>query len=205
MSLPILYGNRESGHAYKARLALRLLGIEYDYREIDLGLPLEKRPAGFRAVSPYGEVPVLVEEGVALAQSDAILLHLARRTGRLGGELGADRLTQWLFWEANRIGFSIPNLRAASSYAATGTHEAVRQWLRARALADLGRLDLELAAQAFLLGPAVTVADIACCAYLFWPEQAGLDLAAWPNVVRWLERIRALPGWAAPYDLADAR
>jgi glutathione S-transferase len=45
------------------------------------------------------------------------------------------------------------------------------------------------------------VADVACCTYLFWPEQAGLDLSAWPHVLRWLERIRQLPGWAAPYDL----
>ena len=53
----------------------------------------------------------------------------------------------------------------------------------------------------FLIDSAITIADIACCAYLYWPEQAGLDLARWPNVVAWLERISTLPGWAEPYDL----
>jgi glutathione S-transferase len=51
------------------------------------------------------------------------------------------------------------------------------------------------------LGKDVTVADIACCAYLFWPEQAQLNLVEWTHVSEWLERIRALPAWQAPYDL----
>jgi glutathione S-transferase len=52
-----------------------------------------------------------------------------------------------------------------------------------------------------VLGNSVTIIDIACCAYLHWADQAGLDLQGWPNVVDWLGRIRAIPGWAAPYDL----
>jgi glutathione S-transferase len=51
------------------------------------------------------------------------------------------------------------------------------------------------------MGAELTVADIACCAYLFWPDQAKLDLSQWVNVSRWLERIRAVPGWGAPYEL----
>ena len=56
----------------------------------------------------------------------------------------------------------------------------------------------------FLLGDIPTVADIACCGYLFWPEQAGLDLARWPHVQRWLGDIRALPGWQQPEDQRHA-
>ncbi|HSS62824.1 MAG TPA: glutathione S-transferase family protein [Gammaproteobacteria bacterium] len=200
MSLPVLYGNRESGHSYKVKLALTLLEIAHEYREVDLETPRDERRADFRAASPFGEVPVLVDGGRPLAQSDAILLHLARRTGGLGGELDPDRLSQWLFWEANRIGFSVPNLRAALTYA-SGTAAPVVDWLSARAREDLACLERELGARNFLLGSEVTVVDIACCAYLFWPEQAGLDLATWPNVVAWLDRIRALKGWAAPYEL----
>lgn len=107
---------------------------------------------------------------------------------------------QWLLWEANRIGFSVPNLRHALIFAPE-TPEAVVAWLRARALKDLGRLDEELALKAFLLGSRVTIADIACCAYLFWPTQARLDLSEWSHVEAWLERIRGVPGWGAPYDL----
>jgi glutathione S-transferase len=200
MTLPILYGNRESGHAYKVRLALTLLGIEHEYRSVDLDQPREQRRADFRAVSPYGEVPVLVNDGVPLAQSNAILLHLARRTGRLGGELDQNLLTQWLFWEANRIGLSVPNLRGVLKWAPQ-TPDAVKSWLRARAVADLAHLDRELAAKPFSLGRSATVVDVSCSGYLFWADQAEIDLRAWPAVVAWLDRIRALPNWAAPYEL----
>jgi len=200
MTALVLYGSRESGHSYKVKLALTLLGLSHEYREVDLNVPLAQRSTDFRDVSPFGEVPALVWNGGSLVQSNAILAHLAQSTGRLGGQLAPDLVSQWLFWEANRIGFSVPNLRAVLTYARE-TPSQVGDWLRARAVADLARLDLDLRSSPYLLGSDVTVVDIACCAYLFWPEQAGLHLAEWPNVSRWLDRIRLLPGWAAPYDL----
>jgi glutathione S-transferase len=200
MTLPILYGNRESGHSYKVKLALTFLGMAHEYREVDLDVPLEQRRKDFRAVSPFGEVPVLVDGGLRLAQSNAILLHLARRSGRLGGELDPNLLAQWLFWEANRVGISVPNLRHIVKWAPQ-TPEAVTAWLRARAVSDLDRLNRELASKPFVLGDSVTIIDIACSGYLHWADQAGLDLQTWPNVVDWLGRIRAMPGWAAPYEL----
>jgi glutathione S-transferase len=201
MTRPVLFGNHESGHAYKAKLALTLLGIDHEYRAVDLDVPLERRRPDFLQASRFGEVPVLVDGAVTLAQSDAILLYLAAKTGRLGGDLPMQHLTEWMFWEANRIGFSVPNLRAGRTYAAGTRSPDVIAWLEQRAHSDLARLDHELAGRPFLLGPGLTVVDIACCAYLFWPEQAGLELSLWANVVQWLDRIRALPGWAAPYDL----
>ena len=201
MTQPVLFGNRESGHAYKAKLALTLLDIDHEYREVDLGVPLERRRPDFLEVARFGEVPCLVDGTVTLVQSDAILLHLAAKTGRLGGDLPLQRLTEWMFWEANRIGFSVPNLRAGRTYGAGRTPPEVIAWLEQRAHSDLTRLDHELADRPFILGSAPTVVDIACCAYLFWPEQAGLDLSRWASLLQWLDRIRALPGWAAPYDL----
>lgn len=203
-SLPILYGSRESGHAYKVKLALSVLGIAHEYRAVDLRQPHGQRRQDFRDASPYGEVPVLVDGDVVLAQSNAILIHVARRARRLGGDGNLGEVTQWLFWEANRIGFSVPNLRHSLVFA-TDTSEAVVEWLRARALTDLATLDRELAAKSFLLGAEFTVADIACCAYLFWPDQAHLDLSQWGNVIEWLQRIREIPGWEAPYDLLQSR
>ena len=199
-SLPILYGSRESGHAYKVKLALSVLGIAHEYRAVDLHQPHDQRRRDFLDVSPYGEVPVFVDGDVILAQSNAILIHIARQTRRLGGEGNLDRVTQWLFWEANRIGFSVPNLRHSLVFE-KDTSEVVVQWLRARALKDLATLDQELATKSFLLGTELTVADIACCAYLFWPDQAQLDLSQWSSVIKWLQRIRDLPAWGAPYDL----
>ncbi len=197
----VLYGNRESGHSYKVRLVLSLLGLPHEYRPVDLQLDRADRPAEFRAASRFGEVPVLVVDGEPMVQSNAILMHLARTTGRLRGEGDPDRAVEWLFWEANRVGFSVPNLRFARRFT-TDTPADVLAWLEARALADLGRLDEELAkGSGFILGRSISVVDVACCAYLFWADQAGLDLAPWSHVRTWLGRIREEPGWRHPYEL----
>jgi glutathione S-transferase len=198
----ILYGNRESGHSYKAKLMLVLTQTPHEYRPVDLSVDRDKRPADIRAVSKFGEVPVLVDRGQAYVQSDAILLHLAQRTMKFYGRdaVDHDQVREWLFWEANRIGFSVPNLRIALRWVPE-TKPEVLDWLRARALTDLDRMNSEFAERKFLLGEIPTVADIACCGYLFWADQAGLDLSRWPNVQRWLGDISALPGWKHPYDL----
>lgn len=70
--------------------------------------------------------------------------------------------------------------------------------------ADLARLDLALHAGAFLVGDAPTIADVSCCGYLFWAGQAGVDIANWPAIAAWLERLRAQPGWHSPYDLLQS-
>ncbi len=198
----ILYGNRESGHSYKVRLALALMQTPHEYRPVDISLPRDQRPADFRAASKFGEVPVLVDRSQVYVQSDAILLHLAQREHKLFGRdaLDHDQVREWLFWEANRVGLSVPNLRYALRWI-PDTNPAVLDWLRARAVADLDRLNDEFAGRKFLLGDFPTVADIACCGYLFWLDQAELDRDAWPNVSRWLTDISALPGWKHPYDL----
>ena len=81
---------------------------------------------------------------------------------------------------------------------------ALEAWWAQRMHADFDRLELELQARPFVAGDAPTIADISCCGYLFWTDQAGVDLAPWPALVAWLERIRSLPGWLAPYDLLVA-
>ena len=197
-----LYGNRKSGHSYKVRLALTLMHVPHEYHRIDITLPREQRPAKFRAVSRFGEVPVLVDREQVYVQSDAILLHLAQREHKFYGRdaIDHDQVREWLFWEANRIGISVANLRYALRWL-PDTKPEVLDWLRARALADLGRMNDEFSARKFLLGDFVTVADIACCGYLYWLDQAGLDIAQWPAVARWLTNISALPDWKHPYDL----
>jgi len=194
-----LYGNRESGHAYKVKLFLALAGIAHRYVAVDIERPRLDRPEEFQAVAKFGEVPVLVIDGTAHVQSDAILLHLAHRTGLFGG--GTDpRVLEWHFWAANRINLSIPNLRYYLRYPGEAPDDAIG-WLRARAELDLARLDAELSDRGFLAGTAATTADISACAYLFWLDQAGFDIAEFPAVGAWLDRIRALPGWGEPYAL----
>ncbi len=204
MSRPILYCHRDSGHSYKVALALALMGIPFEQRTVDLNLPRDQRPRDFRDASRFGEVPALVIDGAAIVQSNAILDFLARRYDKLDGiGLAAQtRVREWLSWEANRLAMSFPHLRYSRCF--TKADPVLEAWWTARMLADFDRLDLALRDRAFLVGDAPTIADVSCCAYLFWTGDAGVDMAPWPAIVAWLERIRSLPGWRAPYDLLEA-
>ncbi len=202
---PVLYVNRESGHSYKVALALRLMGVPYEQRPVDLNLPREQRPDDFRAGSLFGEVPVYVDEdGLAVCQSNAILDTIARRYAKLDGRTPAlrTRVREWLAWEANRLAMSFPHLRFSRCF--TRADPVLEAWWTARMHADFDCLDQHLRDTPFIVGEAPTIADISCCGYLFWTGQADVDLAPWPAIVAWLERIRSLPGWSAPYDLLVA-
>ena len=203
---PILYCHRESGHSYKVALALTLMDVAFEQRAVDLNLPRDERPDDFRRASLFGEVPALVDEdALAVTQSNAILDHIARRYGKLDGATPAmrTRVREWLAWEANRIAMSLPHLRFSRRFTPAG--DALEAYWTKRMDADLDRLDLALGESAFLVGDAPTIADISCCGYFFWADQAGLDLARWPAVAAWLGRIRSLPRFKAPYDLLDDR
>jgi glutathione S-transferase len=202
---PVLYVNRESGHSYKVALALRLMGVPYEQRPVDLNLPREQRSDDFRAASLFGEVPVYVDEdGLAVCQSNAILDTIARRYAKLDGRTPAlrTRVREWLAWEANRLAMSFPHLRFSRCF--TRADPVLEAWWTARMHADFDCLDQHLRDTPFIVGEAPTIADISCCGYLFWTGQADVDLAPWPAIVAWLERIRSLPGWSAPYDLLVA-
>lgn len=204
MSQPILYCNRESGHSYKVALAMALMGVEFEQRAVDLNLPREQRPVDFRDASQFGEVPALVIDGAAIVQSNAILDYLARRYGKLDAAdlLAQTRVREWLSWEANRLAMSFPHLRFSRCF--SKSDPVLDAWWTARMLADFDRLDLALRDRAFLLGDAPTIADVSCCGYLFWTDDACVALAPWPAIGAWLARIRSLPGWQAPYDLLVA-
>lgn len=200
----VLYGNLESGHSYKARLFLTLADVPHRYVPVDLGVPRAERPAEFRRVSQYGEVPVLVDGGVPQAQSNAILLHLAQSTGKFGPPPGSswEQLTTWLFWEANRSGFSMANLRYYTRFEHAAP-EALA-FIRARAVADMATLDAELTARPFVAGSTPSIADLSISAYAFLGAECGMDPVGWPKVAAWLDRIRALPRWQPQYTLMKA-
>jgi len=203
--MTILYCHRESGHSYKVALALTLIGVPFEMRAVDLNLPRAQRSDDFRKATLFGEVPTLVfDDGLAVSQSNAILDTLARRYGKLDGadERERIRVREWLAWEANRLAMSLPHLRFSRQFTSAGS--VLESWFSDRMQADLARLSAALESSDFLVGTAPTIADISCCGYLFWADQAGVDPARWPPVAAWLDRIRALPGWRSPYDLLPA-
>ena len=201
MSRPTLWCHRDSGHSYKVALALRLMDVDCELRAIDFNVPREQRPPEFRAASQFGEVPALVIDGTAIVQSNAILDFLARRSGKLDGVdfRAQTQVREWLSWEANRLAMSFPHLRYSRCF--TRADPVLEAWWTARMHDDFDRLDAQLRERAFVLGDAPTIADVSCCGYLFFTDQAGVDMTPWPSITAGLGRIRALPGWAAPYDL----
>jgi glutathione S-transferase len=198
----ILYGHPESGHTYKVALTLELAGVRYDYRWVDVFKPREQRSADFQAASRHGEIPVLVDDGEPLVQSNAILLHLAEKHRTLGGENAhrLERSREWLFWEANRIGFSLPNLRHHLRFDEAAAPRDLLDWLRARLQLDLHRLERELATEHWITGMGPSIVDIACFAYLCY-DDIELDLHDFPRLREWLKRMRALPRWQDPHAL----
>lgn len=183
-----LYGHPDSGHAYKVALALRFSGIEYEYEFVDIWAPRETRPPEFLAASKWGEVPCLVIDGTAHIQSGAILLKLAREHNALFPRAHLDQLAEWIIWEANRIGMCVPQL----IHALRVPKEApppVQDWLKARYQIDIARLDAALEGAPFLLGEALSLADLCVFGYMSKAHLAKLDTP--PNVRKWLHAIMA--------------
>jgi glutathione S-transferase len=139
-------------------------------------------------------------------QSNAILHYLAAFTGRWGGETPArlSQALQWLFWESNRLGLSLPNVRFAIRFDAAAYPPGALTWLNERFTHDITRLaEVFKDGRLFILDDQPSIADISLCSYLFWADQAQVEVPI--DVVGWLERIRQLPGWQAPYPLMGAR
>ncbi|MEX2650725.1 MAG: glutathione S-transferase [Alphaproteobacteria bacterium] len=198
-----LHGHRESGNAYKVALTLKLAGARFDYRHVDLFSGATRTPE-FWATNPMGEIPVLIHDGATLVQTTAILLHLADHFHRFGGrdETERRRVFEWLCFETGRPSNGVSLARFARKF--QKADPVVIGYLQARGRAGLDTLERCLTAR-FLVGDAPTVADFGASAYLMLADEAGLDIADWPRVAAWLDRIRALPGYVPQYDLLPDR
>lgn len=194
----------QSGNSYKAALTLDLLGQPWEPVFVDY-FHGETRGARYREeVNEMGEVPVLVDGAQRLSQSGAILTHLARRHGRFGGADPAqqDEVLRWLLFDNHKFTSYFATYRFMYSLAEAAPQPAVMDFLRGRFEQAFAIADKHLQRSPFLVGDAPTIADFSLCAYLYYPvEESGYDVRAQhPSIAGWLDRIRALPGWRAPYD-----
>ncbi len=193
-----LYDYLPSQNAWKVRQLLRHLQLPHrtEYVSIFEG---EGRRAAFLRVSPTGTVPAIaLDDGRALAESNAILCFLADGTPYLPADaFGRARVWQWMSFEQERIESQVGALR---HWTLTGKlarrADALVAAKRAGALRALAILDAELATRDFVAGDAYTVADIAVFAYASRADEAdGLSLAPHPHLRAWIERVRAQPGF----------
>ncbi|MEZ5796106.1 MAG: glutathione S-transferase [Paracoccaceae bacterium] len=198
-----LYCFGESGNAYKCALALSLTGMDWQPVFVDFFNGATRSPE-FRRINEMGEVPVLVDGAETLTQSGNILLHIADRTGRLGGASEAERkeILRWILWDNHKLSTQVGTARFLANFiAADKRPEGVIPFLQGRLRGAYAVLEGHLAGRDWIVGQGPSIADLSCCGYLYYPEPFGFDRKDWPQVDRWLDRIAALPGWAPPYDL----
>jgi glutathione S-transferase len=201
----VLHGSPHSLPSYRVALMLRLCGVGFRFRYVSFQRQMHLTPE-FRALSRWGQVPVLEHDGRVLLQSAAILEYLSETLNRFGGD-GAVRqnIREWLFWDADRLypplyGWYGVDLGRRKLLPLSFDDAVVARW-QASGEAALGILDVHLADCLFLVGAKATIADIASYADIAFARLSGRNLAEWPNVGGWAGRIEALPGFAAPFDL----
>ncbi len=195
-----LYCFGESGNAYKAALTMALAGYDWEPVWVDFFHGGSKTPE-YLAINEMGEAPVFVEGDVKLTQSCVIQLHIAEKTGKFLAD-DRDEMMRWLFWDAQKGSGQQGSLRFMMNFVpeAKRPQEAIR-WLSGRVLAALGTLEHHMSGRDWVVGEAPSLADFACCGYLYYPEPFGFERSRFPAISAWLDRIAALPGWKHPYEL----
>jgi glutathione S-transferase len=196
-----LYDYPGSGNCYKVRLLLSLLGVDYERVLVDI-FAGETLTDAYAALNPVRETPVLeLDSGELITQSPAILWYLAEDTPFLpAGRVARAQVVQWLAFEQERVmgGIGGPRFRRLTGRPPLEGRLAVGEQA-------LALLDAQLRERDWLVGERCTIADVAVFGYGHVAVDAGLTPG--PHVARWIERIRALPGFVAdlaPYG-ANAR
>jgi glutathione S-transferase len=192
----VLYDNPVSGNCYKVRLLFHLLGLEVERREVSV-LDLSPRPEVLGGLSPSLNVPaVVLEDGRPLAESGAILWHFADGTPYLPDDpYERVQVLQWMFFEQYNIGPGIAIVRYLASIAEERPPEDQIEARRPTGRAALETMERHLSEREFFVGEGLTIADIALFAYTHVAPEGGFDLAPYPAVRSWLERVAAQPGF----------
>lgn len=188
----VLYHTPLSGHAHRVELFLSLLGLPYRTQAVDLRGGEHKREP-FLTLNPFGQIPVLDDNGTVVADSNAILVYLALRydDGRWlpRDPVGAAAVQRWLSVAAGEIAFGPASARLATVFGmALPLDDA-----RARAGRLFAVMEPLLNDAPFLTGAEATLADVAAYAYIARADEGGVPLSPYPAIQRWLRRVEALP------------
>lgn len=189
-----LYHHPLSGHSHRVRLFLSLIGAAHELVEIDL-LAGEQRSASFLALNPFGQAPVLDDDGVVIADSNAILIYLALKYGKTEwlpiNPARAAAVQRWLSMAAGDIAFGPALARKILLFGLRENLDAAV----ARAHTALQNLEAELATRDWLVGSRPTLADVALYGYVARAPEGNVALTPYEGVRGWLDRIEALPGF----------
>jgi glutathione S-transferase len=187
----VIYGDFRSGNCLKVKWTADRLGLDYDWVDVDIMAGATRTPQ-FRQMNAAAQVPtVVLPDGKTLAQSNAIILHLAD-----GSDLIPDdpywraKMFEWLFWEQYSHEPYIAVRRFQKVYLDKAEAEIDPQ-LKVRGDAALARMVTWLAGSPYLVNGALSLADIALVAYTRLAHEGGFDLDAFPAVRDWVKRVES--------------
>ncbi len=196
-----LYYAPLSGHAHRAHLFLSLVGLPHDLVMVNLAAREHKSPA-FLALNAFGEIPVLDDDGVIIADSNAILVYIARKVGHMSEKeahwlptdpVAEAEVQRWLSVAAGKIAYGACAARLVTLFGAAFDADDVI----ARAHATIAVVEQTLVTRTWIAGTAQpTIADVALYSYIARAPEGNVDLSGYPLVNGWLARIEALPGFA---------
>jgi glutathione S-transferase len=184
-----IYGDSISGNCLKVRWTADHLRIPYEWIETDV-VKAETRTPAFLAINPAGQVPtVVLADGRPLAQSNAIILHLAEGSDLIPVDAYARaKMLEWLFWEQYSHEPYVAVARFQVRFAGKPVSD-LEPRLVERGKAALKRMDQALAGAAFLVGDRLSLADVALVAYTREAGDGGFRLADYPHVQAWIGRV----------------
>ena len=192
-----------SQNCWKVRVLLGLLGIPYRSEPVAI-FAGESRTPEFMALNPAGSTPALtLEDGRAIAESNAILCYLADGTRYMppntpDGRFARAKVMQWLFFEQYYVEPVLGSLRFWTLTGRLEVNAALVPGKRDAAIRALAALERTLRASLFLAGNDFTIADIANYAYAHLSGDCGFPLAGFPNIARWADRVAGIVGPGHP-------
>jgi glutathione S-transferase len=184
-----VHGDIRSGNCLKVRWLLDRMGLDYQWIETDVMSGVTRSP-DFLKMNPTGQLPTLVlADGRALAQSNAILVHMAEGSEWIPADpFARAKMFEWLFWEQYSHEPYIAVARFQRTLGGKAAEE-IEPRLMERGSAALARMEAALAEADWLAGDGPTIADLALVAYTRVAPEGGFDLQPWPAVRAWIGRV----------------
>jgi glutathione S-transferase len=181
-----IYGDGNSGNCLKVKWVCDRLARPYDWREVDT-LKGDTRTPDFLRLNPSGQVPVIVlDDGRALAQSNAIIRYLAAGTALIPPDAyDAAKMDEWLFWEQYSHEPYIAVCRFQMVYLKKDASDLDTEKVK-RGYAALARMEHHLASSRYLVGDGLTLADVALLAYTRVAHEGGFHLDGYACLRRWI-------------------
>lgn len=194
--MPTLYGHPMSGNSYKVKLLLSLLGIDYKWVTVDLMKGEHKQPE-FLKLNSFGQVPVLTDGDVVLADAQGSLVYLARKYDTTNSWLPTEptALAEVIRWISITTGEVRQGPESARLYHLFGAKAINIERATEKATFILNQLNQHLSKHEWLVGTTPTIADIAVFPYVALSPDGKIDLSPYPQVLSWLERVKQIPGF----------